>query len=329
MKFRFDPLPKGFVLAKPIKWDKYDESAIYELEAKGQLIITVKRNGYKFFEAISGNKVKVYTDGINEISNRVGHVVAELKKKNVPNDTLIASEGLIVQNGLDYRGGVTKLLQSNQTKIAELEMNLGLLKIMIFEIVYWKSKLLLALPYSERLNIIQNEFSGCEYVAPVEVLNLSYDQAKIFVVKHDCEGLVLYDKNFRSSFRLDGGEAERIIGCYKWKPLKEDDFVAVDWVTSEKVHGQLKDVRLAQYDPKTGELFDCGNFGGFDNKTRELLKKMDYPFVIQLQFENRYESGKLENPRFMEIRDDKKSEHCIAPRHFKKAVPLKNLKPRA
>jgi len=36
---RFDPLPKGFVLSKPVGQEDYDEKVIFDLETRGDLII--------------------------------------------------------------------------------------------------------------------------------------------------------------------------------------------------------------------------------------------------------------------------------------------------
>lgn len=314
ISLRLDPLPKDFVLAKPLKQDDYDEKIIYELEKKGKLIITRKRDGWKLFLVKANNRWKIYTDGINEVTERLPRIVEEIATLTVPDNSLLVGEGIVDEEGKDQFLKVGGILRGS---------NPSLIKIMIFDAVYWGCVNLLArglnVAYSSyRLPLIKRLFlmeKRPQHVMAVQVLDMPYDEAKKMAVKRGWEGLVLYDTAFKSSFRLDGKDPERPEGCYKWKPIYEDDFIVRSWIRDVSKHpSKVKKVLLSQIDPKTGKEFSCGELGSFSNQMRIHLITAKLPLVMQVKFEQRYPSGKLRNARFMRLRYDKKPSDCIAPK---------------
>ena len=317
MKFQFDPLPKSFVLAKPIQWGEYDENEIYELEKNGRLIIEVKRDGWKLLDINANKQIKIYTDGPREITNRIPHIAEELRSRKLPNNTFLVSEGLIVANGKDERGKIQSVLHKD-TSIEKslLAQRIFKMRQMVFEIVFWDGQYLLDKPYAERLTLIQKFLDRDGYICPPEILNMPVDEAKKFVLKHNLEGLVLYDTEFRSSFRLDGDNPKRPDGCYKWKPMYEGDFIVRDLIPSKERPGDFKEILLLQIDPKTGKEIDCGKHGVFSKKDRkeiQALFRKNKPFVVQFEYETRTENNKLTNKRFVGIRHDKKWQDCVIP----------------
>ena len=79
----FDPLPKGFVIYKPLQMGAFDEKEIYDLEKQKRLLITRKRDGWKSLDVKCADW-KLYTDGINEIDERMEHIKEELRRLRVP-----------------------------------------------------------------------------------------------------------------------------------------------------------------------------------------------------------------------------------------------------
>lgn len=315
--FQLDPLPKGFVLAKPLQQDAYNESVIYELEARGDLIITRKRDGWKLFAVKTKGMVKIYTDGLNEVDERLSHIKAVLEKI-MPNDTMFTGEGIVDINGQDDLGKISAIFHSNKKRSLEIQAVVGMVGFMVFDVIFMRGVPMLNLPYHQRLKAVKGvtaEETG-SYVTTLSVLNMTFDEAKRLVLGNNWEGLVLYDRNFVSSFRLDGKNPARPKGCYKWKPIFEDDFIVREWIPSEKDSKRLKEVVLLQIDPETKKEFYCGKVGAFTNKMREELGESKYPLVMQVAFEARYESGKVRNARFMRVRSDKKIRDCVAPRSF-------------
>ena len=326
MKFKFDPPPKGFVLAKPIQWGEYDENGIYELEKQKRLIIEVKRDGWKLLNISANKHIKIYTDGPRAITDRIPHIAEEFRARKLPDKTFLADEGLMTANGKDDRGKVQSVLAQNTTvEKASAAQKIFQMRLMVFEAVFWNGEYLLDKPYAERLQLIQTFLKQDGYIRPPEILNVSFDEAKKLVIKESLEGVVLYDKEFRSSFRLDGKNPKRPEGCYKWKPMFEGDFIVRDLIPSDERRGDFKEIRLLQIDPKNGLEIDCGKHGVFSKKDREEIQSLfrkDKPFVVQFEYEQRTVNSKLVNKRFMGIRYDKKWQDCLMP---VKLIP-KNMK---
>ncbi|TSC83009.1 MAG: hypothetical protein G01um101419_362 [Parcubacteria group bacterium Gr01-1014_19] len=356
-QYVFRPLSKcpGFVLAKPLQQKGYKPEEVEKLEKENQLMITRKRDGWKLFVEKVKGKFKIYTDGINDITDKLPHIVAELKKLPIPNKTRLVGEGILeLQQGAvrkDIRTVAAQIFQRNTQAALDLQFEVGHIKFCFFDVIFWGGEYKLNLEYHIRyyaggisgLKLLyqtkrlaknrgpinrkserrrhEEEF---RFVGDVEWVNTTLEEAKKMAVEKKWEGLVLYDRQFKSDFRLDGKEPQRIRGCYKWKPLQEDDFIVRSWNPSETDPKRLKDVNISQIDPATGKEFNCGKFGNFGKQMREQLQTTAYPLVIQLEFESRYPSGKLQSASFMELRGDKKPEHCIASESFSKAELIKD-----
>lgn len=316
--FTYNPLPKGLVLAKPLQREAYKEEVIYQLEKDGKLIKTRKRDGWKLFFVKFGGVWKIYTDGMNEVDGRLDHIKKELNSLRLPDKTVLVGEGIVDLDGNDSRPKVISIFQSNLARSLELQNHLGRIKAMFFEVMFYDGRYLLSDRYASRLAILKRSLGRkkLNYLMLETVLDMSYDDAKKLVRKLGWEGLVLYDSEFTSSFKLGGQSPSRPKGCYKWKPIFEDDFVVRGWLPHRKDPNKFKEVMLLQINPVSKQEFDCGKLGSFNKTVRERLLTTRYPIVMQVQFEGRYESGKLINPVFVEIRTDKKPEDCIAPKSF-------------
>jgi ATP-dependent DNA ligase len=324
-RFPFDPLPDGFVLGKPVDRHSYDEKEIYELEKRGDLIITRKRDGWKIYATIKGGTVRLYTAGGNEIDGRLDHVKKDLLACKIPSPALIAGEG-VIDIIHDDIGKVGSIFNANLKRSLELQKEYGKIRFMPFGLIHWGGRSVISDPYEKNLSRLGSALchfyelvrAGLTYITPIHILTMSFDEAKKLVVEKGWEGLVLYDRNFANNFVLDGTSPDRPSGCYKWKPIFEDDFIARSWIPSPKNPSVVKDVVLFQKDPATGKEFLCGKFGTFSKKLKkELADDSKYPFVIQLEFDARYpKSGKIRGPRYVRIRTDKRVEDCISPKSY-------------
>lgn len=317
-------MPKGFVLAKPLQQGAFDESEIYKLEKEDNLIITRKRDGWKIFAVVFKRKVKLYTDGLRDVTETLQHIKKEIEAMQLPSKTILVGEA-VFDDGTDHLGVVGSTLNSNPEKAIELQRTRGFLRLIIFDMVFDDGEQCVGIKsYEYRLDLIINMFmiseNNPEYVQPIEIIPTSYDEAKKVAVAHKWEGLVCYARNFISSFRLDGKNPQRISGCYKWKPICEDDFIVRKWIPSENDPTSVKELLLLQIDPTTKKEFDCGKLGTFSNAMRKELALFIYPIVVQVKFEVRNASGKLRNKVFMGIRTDKKVRDCLAPKSFSEAT---------
>ncbi len=312
-------LPKGFVLAKPIKQEEYDESIIYDLEKQGRLIITRKRDGWKLLAHFDAKgTIRLYTDGINEVDSRLDHIKEELRLVGVPVNTLIVGEAIVDIASNDDLTKVQSIFGSNLSKAMDIQKEHGKVRFMVFGVV----------PLSKENSYSTIDFRlaymSCElsrpvprfkYVFQVPIIAANFTKAKEIVVKRNWEGLVLYADDYQLTYRTDGKNPARPKGCYKWKPIMEDDFIVREWLP--RPDKTLKEIVLSQIDPVTKKEFYCGKLGSFNDNMRHELRFLNYPVVVQARFDTRYsKTGKIRNPRFMRIRDDKKIEDCVAPKHY-------------
>ncbi len=315
-------LPKGFVLAKPIAQESYDEAVIYELERKGRLLITRKRDGWKMFAVVgSNNKVRLFTDGLNEIDSRFDHIKKELERIKLFPNTILVGEAIVDLEGSDDLGKIISIFHSNTERSIQLQKANGMAMFMIFgriwpELEGNEPSYLIA-----RRAMLAELFSLHEpliFVFPVLKLDISFDQAKKMVVEKGWEGLVLYDKDYVLTYRTDGKAPKRPEGCYKWKPILEDDFIVREWIT--RPDGTVKELVLLQIDSSANHEFECGKLGSFNGTIRKELAEMKYPIVVQVAFEARYpKSGKVRNARFLRVRGDKPVKQCVSPKSYSEA----------
>jgi ATP-dependent DNA ligase len=319
---RIDGLPEGFVLAKPIAQESYDQAVIKELEEQGRLIITRKRDGWKILALCCSNgDIRLYTAGGNEIDSRLDHIKHALQVVLTPG-TLIAGEAVMGDDNDDLAQVQRVFKLGSPDRAIELQRKIGQLHFMMFGMVDLAQNDERGLPYHEVLDRFDEYFdSGVDYnyVDDPIVCNVPFSKAEILVRDGGWEGLVLYARDYRMTFRLDGKSPKRPKGCYKWKPIMEDDFVVRETVKRPKDPATVKDLVLLQIDPVTREEFACGKIGAFNADMRSFFSnKARYPLVVQVRFDGRHKSGKVRDARFMRIRDDKPIHECIAPRSFVK-----------
>ncbi len=315
-------------MAKPLKQENYDEDMIYWLEKQGRLIITRKRNGWKLYAVKAEDGAwRIYTDGCREVHS-VDHIKDALTRyhPDIPSKTILVGEGVVPSMcDFDKLERVQSILTSKKEAALKKQEGYGnTLKIRFFEIAVWNGKPICAeVDYgSSRLPLLryifgENSMWSDMFGVVEQVIGLTYDQAKKKMVAEKWEGLVLYDDHFRNSFRLDGGDPERVRGCYKKKPKYEDDFIVRHPIMDPKDPKRVKEVALSQLNGTLDRNeFDCGVFGAFSKKERDALLKAKYPRVIQLEFDHRFESGKLQAARFVRWRYDKNIRDCKAPRKY-------------
>lgn len=331
--FTIDPLDPRLVLAKPKHSVK--ESVVRALEEKGNLVITRKRDGYRTLVSISKGQVRCYTRGMRETTAHFPRIAEAIKKLDLPNDgVLLDGELLVSYNGFDDISALTSIVKSDPQTAHKLQKQHPVSYI-ILNIVMLDHRLLIDLSFNERLNFVQLLFAGNKHfllplahnapVLPIEKLWHEFEASKQRVRREGWEGLVLYDRTKPTEIRLDGNIASppRPSGCWKWKPLKEDDFIVRKWVygTKGKAHERrMGKLFLSQIDSYTGKEVPCGEVGiGFTDEMREFLAdNTKYPFVAQVAFEKRFPSNALRNPRFMRIREDKRSAECLLRREEEK-----------
>ena len=77
----------------------------------------------------------------------------------------------------------------------------------------------------------------------------------------------------------------------------------------------MKDLTIAQYDRKRGELVDWGRIGvGLSKQDRiDYMNDALYPMVFEIKFERTTTNNRLIHGRIMRRRLDKAPRECITP----------------
>ncbi|MBI2109402.1 MAG: hypothetical protein HYT93_04515 [Parcubacteria group bacterium] len=318
---------KGFVLGKPIQHGSYKEAVIHKLEKKGKLVTTRKRDGWKIYVLFTNKGIKFYTAGCNEITDRrLDYLKPELKRIRAHMSRqllMLIGEVVLKDDGDDDITKAQEFFQCNEKAALAKQKQHEKPCLVIFGALFREGKHIYSEPFELFLSHIQRALKTTSrksrYVSCVEVVKESFTQAKKMVLKNNWEGLVLYNADFENDFRLDGKNPTRPSGCYKWKPVFEDDFFTREVIINASDSARAKEVVLLQIDPITGKEFSCGKFGKFTVAVREELARMkQFPIVLQVQFESRFKkTGKLRNAKkLLRIRTDKKWEDCLAPKSY-------------
>jgi len=318
-----NPLPKDFVLAKPIGQESYKPAVLTELEARGALIGTRKRDGHKLIaEVCAEGRVRLYRSGMHEVDHRLDYIRQEILRLRLEPGTVLVGE-LVVERGsgrkrVEDLGAVTSVLGGSYATAQQALGRGPLPSLVVFNMLQGHN--LQAMPYIGTLRWLRKYLDNNSYVIPVEEVLGGLASMKAISNDEEWEGLVLYDSAYRLTWRL-GKTEPRPAGCYKLKPVNEDDFIVFAKDRRFNDDGTLRDVRLLQWDAAQRKLFDCGHYGTFDAATRKVLSARGWSLkVVQMRFVRRYaKSGKLREPAFMRFRDDKDPDACIAPRSWSEA----------
>jgi len=321
---RFNPLPRNFKLAKPIGQESYKPEALMELEATGHLIGTRKYDGHKLIaEVCEDRRVRLYRSGMDQVDNRLDYIRQEIADLGLPSCTVLVGELVVERDGpyssrVEDLGAVTTVLGGSPATAKAALAQGPLPAFRVFNML--EGPKLAARPYIETLPRLHRLLDRWAYVQAVDEVVGGFASMQEAAHDGDWEGLVLYDSAYRLTWRL-GSTEPRPKGCYKLKPVNEDDFIVFARHRRFNADGGLKDVLLLQWDPMERKLMECTRLGAFDAATRAVLAAPGWDLkVMQARYVRRYpKSGKLREPAFMRLRDDKDPDACIAPRTWPEA----------
>jgi ATP-dependent DNA ligase len=311
------------VLAKPIEQSPPD--VIEMLEKSRRLIIERKRNGHSTLITLAGTRpgdVGIYSRSIQVLADKFPHHVEAVRSLSVPAGTLLQAENVMAdKSGIERSGLITRFAGSGAERAIALQAELGLSTFAFFNILVHKYESIAHWPYRDRLALLRELLAKNQNPALelVEVLDGSLAERKKQSLAQKWEGLVLYDAEASTEFRVDGNHDRppRPFGCWKWKDYLEGDFVATGWIpsTSKRNLGLVKDLEIAQYDPQSGELVHWGKVGiGLTQKERhEYTDNSLYPMVFEVQFESRTPNNRLTLAQILRRRFDKAPTECFSP----------------
>ena len=225
----------------------------------------------------------------------------------------------------------------------------------IFDALFYDGKDLKEMEYDKRTAYWKWDFPAFgvrkadELITSVDYYQLTPDTWADLAIEKEWEGFVVTDGSAKSgkNFYSFNGKPKRPKGCYKLKPIYEDDVVIYAGFrgTGDRIDG-AGSAFIKQLDPHTGKWFNCGRTGsGFNGETlpelQLLLKKHNLPiveklpeikkmniqnsngFVCMIEYPERtVGANKFRFPIFKRFRDDKGVDECEAQR-LNETEPLK------
>lgn len=311
-----------FVGAKPREEIKANDlKQINALQKTGWLDIQRKRDGYGTYVPISDRRVNLFSRLNTAWTGKFPSIEEELRSMNIPNETILCAETTATNKlGHDDPHLFGRFARTNRDGSILLQKGFAPVRMSLFDVLVHNGRDLSNETYENRLDILQNICArSTDRVSVVERVEHSFADAQDIVKRLQWEGIIVRDLRSKTAFRTDGNSADppRPDGCWKWKPFQEADFVALRWIPSDskKYKGLVRDLVIAQYDPRTGELVDWGvcGVGLSDEQKQRLTDDSLYPFVVQIKFELRTKNNRLQKASIMRIRDDKRPEECFYP----------------
>jgi len=274
----------------------------------------------------SGDKVRIYSRRLTDVTDSIGEIVAFAKTKVNASEYLI--EGEVVGIGKNGRPIPFQDLMRRFRRVHEIQAMTERipLKIYLFDALYVDGRTLIDERHSERWEILAS-LVGEDYLAPRIVEQDKKEISRFFdlAIKEGHEGLMA--KSLSSNYS-PGARGK------KWFKLKRDDkldivIVAAEWGSGRRV-GWLSNYHLAVRDQETGEYQMIGKtFKGltdaeFDMITKRLQELKTHedkwtvyvkPSIVaevtynEVQKSPRYKSGfALRFARITSFREDKSPE---------------------
>lgn len=326
------PFPKELCFYKPK--NSIDDKKIAKLEASGDAVFTVKRDGMMHIVGRNDYKTEIYSRRMDEVSDKYPHLMKAFH--NLPYNTILLGEMVLIKDDADDFNSVSRICRSDPDKAIERQDELGKLQYYIFDVAQHEGEnLLTTRTYKDRLKIIHDIVNklNSEYVLASEVINKPHKDALKEIQDRGLEGLVVWDAKGKmkdnEAYTMNG-KAYRPNVLWKSKPKYEDDFIVrfdpennIGEYGSGKNYGKVKSVHLYQLDESGQEVFlaKCG--GGLSDEQRAFYTKTNYPRVWRVEYDSiQPKTGSLRFPVFNADRTligDKTLEECLMSDAIKQA----------
>lgn len=319
----FDDLPVQFCCSKPytsIPAKKYEG---FINEAKVRTFI--KENGLCHFIAVtSTGEVKIYTRRIDDHTVKYPRIVTAIKELGIPKNSLIAAEFTVgisddftthmdrfkriqsISRSDTLKGKVKNSIKKTLALQEETPVNA-----VMFNILYLDGFDRTTVDYNSTIDIMRDmeSYDTSGYIAtPREMTFTTYIEAYDWAFEHISmiEGFVVWLKDENAEITYNGKPSRR--ACYKLKAVREDDVIAYDWKegTGAK-QGKVGSLLIGKYNKELTKIIPMGNVGsGLKIKEGECeVDYWDFPCVVEIEYEQRFPTGKYQFPRFSKRHEDK------------------------
>lgn len=318
---------KVFTPPKPReKIDAKEVGLVAELDSQENLIIMKKDDGNGHIIIRGTRAFDIYTLGLNVATLKYPHLQHDLAKLRFPDKTIICNEISYMVKGVQDRYAIGRITTSAIENALELQVTLGGRPMMsLFNPLMWNGEDTSNWSNHDRYQCLVEHFGNkhADHVQVTEVVKASLAEARLLAQNQKWEGLVVYDKNAPTQFKIGqvGGkrpDIPRPYGAWKDKEGLEVDFVAYDFVPSTAAAhaGGVKDFYIGLIDPSDGKIIPCGKCGnGLSREERFALAKPGaLPVAVEVRFEQWSKHGKTLLGKVHRIRDaaDKHYLQCVA-----------------
>lgn len=319
----FENLPVQFCCSKP--YTSISKTKLNKLIAQRKARFFQKENGLCHFISITPNKeIKIYTRRIDDHTEKYPAIVEAVKALGLPPNTLIATEFTVsisdeFHTHMERFKRISSISRSDTlkgkvkddvTKSLVLQEETPVIAVM-FNILYLDGFDRTTVDYGSTINIMQDmeSYDTSGYITtPRELDFTSYDEAMAWAKENldMIEGLVAWNQEENAEITYNGKPNRA--ACYKVKAVREDDVVAYAWEEGTgSRQGKVGKLLIGKY-TTDGELVPMGKTGsGLKPKQGECEPEYwnDMPCVIEINYEQRFDTGKYQFPRFSKKHEDK------------------------
>ena len=232
-------LPKNLSFMKPIDSRKLTKKGLgifNETVEGGDALYTAKRDGFMHPILITPRReVKIYTRRMDRCETKYPHLVDALSSSSIPGGTILLTELVVVTDGLDDRLALQAISNSKPERARALQTGPGKkANAVVLSVAFWDGKDLISTNnFGELTEFTMEQFdpshSNIPYFDCLQPLFMTFEKAQAHCIEVGLEGMVVYDgaRSPRDRGYNYRGKPERPVGCWKWKPVVEDDFVLV------------------------------------------------------------------------------------------------------
>ena len=325
----FDNLPVQFCCSKP--HTTITEVLCNKLLDAGEAEFFIKENGSCHYVLVtSTGAVKIYTRRIDDCTAKYPKLVKIVADMGLEPETLLALE-LGVDPTEEFNTHISRFkrfqsisksdtvngkVKDDVTKTLQLQEETPVTGL-LFNILFMGGKDCTSYSYREVIQLLKDTAfkDKTKTIRPPEEMPFKNHAEAMKWAKSNLdtvEGLVLWKLDENAEITYNGKPNRR--ACYKIKAVREDDVIAYDWKegTGAK-QGKVGSLLIGKYNKDLTEIIPMGRVGsGLKIKQGECeVGYWTFPCVIEIEYDQRFETGNYQFPRFSKVHENKVPEEVV------------------